>query len=70
MSGCGDNRWLFSCCIKKQTPIKIHIKNNHQNVMKKSILKRRTDERLSDCGIPSKANTKIQKRIIGGRPGF
>lgn len=38
--------------------------------MKKSILKRRTDERLSDCGIPSKANTKIQKRIIGGRPGF
>ncbi|KAJ6642862.1 Serine proteinase stubble, partial [Pseudolycoriella hygida] len=75
-TGCGSNKWLFSCCVSVADH-KIRNKNIKQmtnmnfKFYKKNELRRRTDDlNQVECGIPKTSENTIQKRIIGGRPAF
>ncbi|GAB0088365.1 uncharacterized protein DMENIID0001_027690 [Sergentomyia squamirostris] len=77
--GCGDNRWLFSCCIPDkpepiiippQVPIVRPLKAAASKIYPKvALLRRRIDTESSkfECGISKSSHNMIQKRIIGGR---
>lgn len=70
--GCGNNKWLFSCCetndVYRRPMQKIHLMPKS---VPKNLIRRRidfTDESFnSNCGVPHNAENILQKRIIGGR---
>ncbi|XP_055917829.1 serine proteinase stubble [Eupeodes corollae] len=72
--GCGNNKWLFSCCVSENeiTPANFGFNLMKMNDLSKRVmLKRRDDNELFpmvECGLPRTFQNTLQKRIIGGRP--
>uniref|UniRef100_A0A182SLM8 Peptidase S1 domain-containing protein n=1 Tax=Anopheles maculatus TaxID=74869 RepID=A0A182SLM8_9DIPT len=65
VSGCGDNRWLMSCCVydNEQSNAIIAPKLAYAGPMVPIIQPIVPNE----CGIPQTSQNTLQKRIIGGR---
>ncbi|XP_055698302.1 serine proteinase stubble [Phlebotomus papatasi] len=78
--GCGENRWLFSCCVPDtpepivvappKPPVVRPLKPAASKIYPKvALLRRRIDTEAHnyECGISRSSQNTLQKRIIGGR---